>query len=82
MMDAAWLDDTPYVTEIVTMSDGEPSIKVHSDGESLRRMWTEIERLRHLLFRVSLAVTDPDRDHVDRCVDVLTVVGSTEEWTP
>lgn len=37
-------------------------------------------KLRHLLFRVALAVTNPDRDHVDRCVDVLGIVGSADDW--
>lgn len=40
----------------------------------------EIARLRRLLFRVALVVTDPDRDHVDRCVDVMVIVGSAEDW--
>lgn len=36
--------------------------------------------LRRLLFQVALAVTDPDKDHVDRCVEVLAIVGSAEDW--
>jgi hypothetical protein len=44
--------------------------------------YAELERLRHLLFRVALAVTNPDRDHVDRCVEVLGIVGSADDWAP
>jgi hypothetical protein len=43
---------------------------------------TELEALRHRLFLVALAVTNPDRDHVDRCVDVLRIVGSADDWAP
>lgn len=41
----------PVLTEVVEMSDGQPSVVVLSLVESLRRMWAEIERLTALIDR-------------------------------
>jgi hypothetical protein len=42
---------------------------------SIKYLAEKVLELQHRLSQVSLAVTNPDRDHVDRCVDVLGIVG-------
>lgn len=46
----------------------------------IMKLEQEVKALRHRLLQVCLAITNPDRDHIDRCVDVLAIVGSAEDW--
>lgn len=48
-MDVAWFEDVPVVCQVETMADGERSVVVYGDKESLKLMWAEIQRLTALI---------------------------------
>lgn len=58
-LDVAWFEDTPYVLEILHAPEGDPTMKVYDDKESLRLMWAEIVRLREVIFKACLACQHP-----------------------
>jgi len=65
----AWLDDNAFGHDLFSMGT-----------EFGAALIEEYDRMRHKLFEVAVAISDPDRDHVDRCVAVSRIVGSAEVW--